>query len=225
MKPRDIAILGGSFDPPTNGHMLIAAQVVQLGLAEEVWIVPCGMRTDKTSVCSPEERLKMCELAVESNFTKEFPVKVHPIEIENGEFIPTFYLMKRFESDYPDCCFWLIVGTDVCASLDTFVKARMVKEQVRMILVGRGEIKTLSDMPPGHLPDIFVGLQETATEKLFPLILTDISSTVVRQRLRDGACGPTPYEFQIQGLVPKLVVDYIGREKLYTPEKLNTLKK
>jgi hypothetical protein len=45
-------------------------------LVDEVWIVPCGDRTDKNVLVSGETRLKMLRISVESFFRNEFPVKV-----------------------------------------------------------------------------------------------------------------------------------------------------
>ncbi|PFH32479.1 Nicotinate-nucleotide adenylyltransferase [Besnoitia besnoiti] len=37
-----VCYFGGSFDPPTYGHMLSAAGAVDSGAADEVWLSPCG---------------------------------------------------------------------------------------------------------------------------------------------------------------------------------------
>ena len=39
-----VALLGGTFDPITDGHLKMAAEVIHSGLADIVWIVPCGPR-------------------------------------------------------------------------------------------------------------------------------------------------------------------------------------
>ena len=47
---RRVGILGGSFDPITEGHLTLAAGVVQSGAVDEVWLMPCGERPDKPSL-------------------------------------------------------------------------------------------------------------------------------------------------------------------------------
>ena len=47
---RGIAVLGGSFDPITDGHLKCACEIVHARKAQEVWIVPCGPRPDKPSL-------------------------------------------------------------------------------------------------------------------------------------------------------------------------------
>lgn len=40
-------ILGGSFDPPTMAHALMAAELLNLKIVDKVVFVPCGNRKDK----------------------------------------------------------------------------------------------------------------------------------------------------------------------------------
>jgi hypothetical protein len=60
-KKHRIAVLGGSFDPITDGHLKCACEIVHANVADEVWIVPCGRRPDKPSLKTPYiHRLIMC---------------------------------------------------------------------------------------------------------------------------------------------------------------------
>lgn len=61
---------------------------------DEVWIVPCGLRPDKPHISKPEKRLEMTRLAVQEFFPKEVPIKIDPVEVENGPSIPTYYLLE-----------------------------------------------------------------------------------------------------------------------------------
>ena len=63
-------------------------------------MVPCGDREDKQLRTNGEMRLKMVERAVEDYFPRGYPVSVHPIEVQNGKSIPTYFLMKKFEEIY-----------------------------------------------------------------------------------------------------------------------------
>jgi nicotinic acid mononucleotide adenylyltransferase len=60
---------------------------------DEVWIVPCGLRPDKPHISKPEIRLEMTKLAVQDFFPKDTPLKIDPIEVQNGPSIPTSYLL------------------------------------------------------------------------------------------------------------------------------------
>jgi nicotinic acid mononucleotide adenylyltransferase len=42
-----VAVLGGSFDPPTLAHAMIAAELLNKKLVSRILFVPCGDRDDK----------------------------------------------------------------------------------------------------------------------------------------------------------------------------------
>ena len=63
---------------------------------DEIWIVPCGLRPDKPHISKPEIRLAMTKLAINDFFPADTPVKIDPIEVENGPSIPTAYLLDQY---------------------------------------------------------------------------------------------------------------------------------
>ena len=68
-----IAIFGGSFDPITSSHLKMAAEVIHTDAADEVWLVPCGRRLDKPDLLNAKDRYTMCQLAVTTTFSANFP--------------------------------------------------------------------------------------------------------------------------------------------------------
>ena len=60
----------------------------------------------------------MIRLAVEDFFPPGFPVKVDPIEIEHGEYIPTVFLFDKLEEKYAGThTFHFIMGSDLIKGL------------------------------------------------------------------------------------------------------------
>lgn len=60
-----VAILGGAFDPVTKGHIETAQLVLDVtGKFDEVWLMPCYQHLFGKEMTSPEQRLKMVEMAV-----------------------------------------------------------------------------------------------------------------------------------------------------------------
>ncbi|EPT27418.1 Nicotinate-nucleotide adenylyltransferase [Toxoplasma gondii TgCatPRC2] len=53
MGKRRICYFGGSFDPPTYGHMFSAAAVLDSGCVDEVWMSPCGGDPEPSADASP----------------------------------------------------------------------------------------------------------------------------------------------------------------------------
>ena len=60
----------------------------------------------------------MVELAVQEFFPPQFPVKVDPIEVENGDSIPTVHLIEQLEKKYKGTHeFSFIMGSDLIKGL------------------------------------------------------------------------------------------------------------
>lgn len=79
---KKIGLLGGTFNPPHIGHLIIANEVkFALGL-DEVRLMPTSIPPHKLnpSDATPEQRLRMVELAVEGIDG----LKVSSFEVERG---------------------------------------------------------------------------------------------------------------------------------------------
>src|SRR5207245_3074255 len=58
----EIALFGGSFDPPHVGHLLAAAYVLAVEPIDELWLVPVYQHPfAKPLVASYEHRVALCE--------------------------------------------------------------------------------------------------------------------------------------------------------------------
>ena len=118
-RKKRVAVYGGSFNPITDGHLQMAANVIHTGAADEVWIVPCGPRPDKPSMTtSARDRLTLCHCAVETCFSSSFPIKVDDEEIERPRALTTPRLLDIYDKKYGDTCeFHFVVGTDLLEGL------------------------------------------------------------------------------------------------------------
>ena len=56
-------------------------------------------------------------MAVNDYFPDDYPVYVNSIEIDNGESIVTYELMKRLEQEYEGNDFYFIIGSDLLPGL------------------------------------------------------------------------------------------------------------
>ena len=121
LKKKRIAVLGGSFNPPTDGHLLMAANIIHTGSADEVWLVPCGPRPDKPSMTtSARDRLLLLHVAVETTFSPSFPIKVDAEEVERERALTTPHLLSIYDQKYPNYDFYFVVGTDLLDGLHTW---------------------------------------------------------------------------------------------------------
>ena len=108
-------------DPITTGHLKVACEIIHTKKADEVWIVPCGVRPDKPSLRTPYmHRMLMCHLAVNTTFGSSFPIRVCDIEGAELEALATYHLMQRLRAEYPSKDFVFVIGADLLEQLKSW---------------------------------------------------------------------------------------------------------
>jgi nicotinate-nucleotide adenylyltransferase len=91
-----IGIYGGSFNPILISHMMVAKDVLESKIIDELWMVPCGLRSDKHFEIDSPTRLKLLEMSLEKWMPKNLNVKVNDIELKENKQIPTYTLLTHF---------------------------------------------------------------------------------------------------------------------------------
>ncbi|EER18279.1 nucleotidyltransferase, putative [Perkinsus marinus ATCC 50983] len=202
---KTVAVIGGSFDPPTFAHLMVASQVVQLGCADEAWMIPCGNRPDKDTRVDAATRLRMTQVAIEAVMPDEFPVKCCDIEVANGSFIPTVSLMRRLRERYPNITFRFVIGSDLPSTLLDWDHGSELIAENEFIVLPRPDSKPESEWPEGFK---YMKVTDRVTANP-PLLTTDISSTAARNRLRElGWLGAV-------SIIPKQVLEIIRDKGLF----------
>lgn len=105
---KNVAVMGGAFDPVHEDHVKVARLCLQHGFCEEVWFMPSPDRWDKTLNASPEDRFAMLELVTsdESRFI------LSDLEIQQGDFRGSYVFLMGLKEKFPDTNFKLLVGAD-----------------------------------------------------------------------------------------------------------------
>lgn len=105
---KNVAVMGGAFDPVHKDHVSVARHCLRRGLCDEVWFIPSPDRWDKTLCASPEDRFAMLELV-----TGDDPrLVLSDEEIRQGDFRGTYVFLQGLQSKFPDVNFRLLVGAD-----------------------------------------------------------------------------------------------------------------
>ena len=138
MNYRKIGILGGSFDPPTISHLQLASEALNVLKIDEIWMIPCGVRTDKQLKTEAHQRLYMVERAIKDYFPEGYPIKTNDIEVANGPSIPTYFLMKELELKYGNAYkFYFMMGSDLIPGLIKWDEGQKLIDEINFIVFER----------------------------------------------------------------------------------------
>ncbi len=192
-RPR-IGVMGGTFDPIHNGHLVAASEVADAFELDEVIFVPTGVPWHKKAVSSAEHRYLMTVIATAANpsFT------VSRVDIDRPGVTYTIDTLKEISRLYPDADLFFISGADAIAQILAWKDIEKIWPLATFVAVTR----------PGHkleLPNT-----EQASIEVLEVPALAISSSVVRDRVI--ASKPIWY------LVPDGVVQYIAKHELYGAE-------
>ena len=186
-----IGIMGGTFDPIHNGHLVAASEAQQQFDLDEVVFVPTGKPWMKSTVTAGEHRYLMTVIATAAN--PGFNVSRVDLEREGPTY--TIDTLRDMRGAYPDADLFFITGADAIAQIMEWKDVSEVWSLAHFIAVSR----------PGH-PLTISGLPTQGVSSLEVPALA-ISSTDCRTRVSQG--------FPVSYLVPDGVVQYIAKHHLY----------
>jgi len=156
-----LGVLGGSFDPPHLGHVMLALYGLCGAGLERVVVAPTFVHAFGKPLSEFEQRLRMCQLAFQ-----DLPaVEVSPIERELGGVSRTLRLVEALAARHPQHQLRLLVGSDILAEAARWQDFAQICQRAPLLVAQR----------PG-----FAGA-ETAP------LLPAISSSEVRAALARGA--------------------------------------
>lgn len=136
---KKVALLGGSFNPPTKAHLEIAKKIsTSCDDISEVWLIPCGDgRSDKKVITHSSHRLKMLELICKDMEAKDYNISICTKEIELGKYIPTYFLLKDLQNDHKDIEFLFVIGADLLQGLKTWDEPERLLSEFTFLIVSR----------------------------------------------------------------------------------------
>ncbi len=192
MEKKVTAIYGGSFNPVHTGHIALARQLLRLGGLDEIWFMVSPQNPLKHSSDLLDDTLRL-------EMTREALAAETGLVASDYEFhLPrpsyTWHTLCALSRDYPDREFVLIIGADNWAVFSRWYHADDIVRNYRILIYPR----TGTDIDVKTLPQ-GVTLVETGR--------FDVSSTMVRERLKNG--------LPIDGLVPDIIVPFV--ERYYKP--------
>ncbi len=177
---KKIAIYGGSFDPPHEGHKLLAENLSENCGAHKVLIIPTAMSPFKnTSGATAAQRYEMSKLA----FTE--PVfEVSDIEINRGGKSYTVDTVNKVKELYPDSELYLFMGDDMFLSLDKWYKYEEIVSKCVIVAACRTErLEKLQSMKAFARDVLRLGEGRVIFCESVPV---EISSTTIRENVKNN---------------------------------------
>lgn len=193
-----IGILGGTFNPIHNGHLLMAENALdQLGL-DRVLFAPAGVPPHKSSagVLDRNQRFHLVELAV----ADRPGFQATRIDLDDAGRSYTWILLERCRRAMPGARFHFILGGDSLAEFDSWSRPERVVEMARIAVIPRPGV-TIDTAMLDRIP----GLRESLDWIDVPYFA--VSSSEIRRRRASAA--------SIRYLVPNTVRETIEREGWY----------
>lgn len=182
-----IGILGGAFDPPHIGHVIIAQEAWWRFRLDRVLLVPTGRPTDgKVPAFPADERLRMVRAAVDDHPG----LSASDVEITREGPSYTVDTLRDVAAMHPGAELWFMMGADRLPTLPSWRDPEEIVRLARLAVMPRDAhgaewiAATAREVAPGR-----VDVLET------PVV--QVSSTMIRDRLAQG--GPISY------LVPSAV--------------------
>ncbi|MCK9266248.1 nicotinate-nucleotide adenylyltransferase [bacterium] len=190
-----IGIIGGTFDPIHNGHLIIAEKARDEFSLEKVVFIPAGNPPHKkTFFASAEQRYEMVKTAVKNNPFFE----VSTIELDKKRISYTYETVLQLEQQYLNSQLYLIIGEDSFLDLASWHKYELLAKKV-VFLVARRDLVEKSVKPPLDI--------EMLNYYFISSPLVEISSSYIRDCIY--------FEKTVKYLIPDKVFEYIRRNNLY----------
>lgn len=197
-----IGVIGGTFDPIHNGHIMLAKAAKEQLALDLVLFIPNNspwMKKYRT-VSSANSRVGMVEAAIAPYSSFQLSM----VEIESGGDSYTYKTLESLTSMYPENEFYLILGSDAIAQFPDWKKPERILELARLVTVDRAgfdaerfkeALKTIRDR---FHSDVYLLEMKPAA----------ISSTFIRSRCYLD-------EEKVRELVPAEVYSFIVSHGLY----------
>jgi nicotinate-nucleotide adenylyltransferase len=188
-----LGIFGGSFDPPHVGHLLAASDAFEALHLDRLIFVPTSVQPLKAGLAraAAPQRLAMVKLLAGSDERFE----VDAVEISRAGLSYTVDTLDTFAKRFPAAERFFLVGEDAMTAFSDWKEPDRILKLARLAVLRRPNTTTddRANLPEGTI--------------VLPTRLVDVSSTEIRQRVRDGR--------SIRGYVPESVAAFIEAERLY----------
>lgn len=183
-----IGLFGGSFNPIHVGHISLARQLLTLGGLDEVWLMVSPqnpLKQGRNDLLDDNLRFEMTKKALEG----EKGIKACDYELRLPKPSYTWNTLEHLKQDFPNDTFVLLIGGDNWELFPRWYRSEdIVRNHQIIVYPRRGSDIDLTCLPP--------------TVKIVDTELMDISSTEIRNRIKNGD--------SIDNLVPASIISDVN---------------
>lgn len=197
-----LAVMGGTFDPIHYAHLLIAEDIRRRFRLPQILFMPSGSPPHKKDyeVTSAEDRYIMTVLATSDNPA----FAVSRLELERPGPSYTIETIRQLKAKIgPDAQISWVTGSDAVLEILTWHQPDAILDEAEILAVPRPGFD-LSRL------DETLGAERASKIKIIAAPLAEISSTMIRERIRAGE--------SIRYLTPSPVIAFIEKRGLYVDE-------
>lgn len=198
---KKIGIMGGTFNPIHNGHLLLAESAREIFKLDKVIFMPCGnpYMKDTSSILSGEERIHMIELAIEGN--PYFDSSRMELDKEGPTY--TCETLAELKKQNSEDQYYFIMGADSLLMLESWKDPEYILKNCVIVTAVRGSgTEAKIEKIAGHL--IY---EYQADIRILPARYIDISSSDLRHRISEGK--------SVRYMLPDKVLAYIQENGVY----------
>ncbi len=192
-----IGIFGGSFNPPTKMHLLIAEKLIKEKYVDKIIYVPTGkMYKYKNNLISDKYRYQMLKIMTQNNkniLVSDYELKPHEVY--------TYQTLKHFQNKYKNDTIYFICGSDNLSYINKWKNALEIMQNYKILVIKREGYS---------VDDILSKLNEYKDNIIITKVKEkNISSTLARNYIAQK-------DFQkLNKVIDERIIDYIIKNKLY----------
>ncbi len=194
-------ILGGTFNPVHNGHLILAKTAHELLGLDKVLFMPSGTSYMKKNVLAAKKRIDMVRLAIAGY--PQFELSLVESDRKGNSYTSETlaYLTKK----NPATCYFFIMGADALFQIEKWKNPKQIFSLAKIVCAVR------EDYHLDELKQKGQQLQSLGADIIYlDMPKVEISSTDIRAKVKE--------QRSIADDVPMEVADYIQRERLYYEE-------
>lgn len=202
---KKIGIMGGSFDPIHNGHLVLAEQVRTRFQLDKIIFIPAGNPPHKEAEVQKEHRFNMTKLAIADNDFFE----ISRLEVDKEEKTYAIDTIRTLREEYGnETELFFITGADAVIELSLW------KDFAELLSICKFIGATRPGIDESYMKEKIDALvnEYKADITITKVPALAISSTDIRRRVK--------YNLSIKYLLPSKTEEYIYENDLYSDKRV-----